>query len=126
MTQEEKSDQQNLQAPCPRCGGMVDLIFKFCPLCGLEMKPRVDIAASDIVPGEKLPDLSPKSQQALMEFEKRFALLQSKPKDSPKIKLGESDPSIIRLAYWLIGLTILGVIGCAIFLGRFLSHYINR
>ena len=126
MAQEENSDQQNLQASCPRCGGMVDVIFKFCPLCGLEMKPRVDVATPGIVPGEKFPELSPKAQQALIEFEKRFELLQSKTKDFPKIKFGEPDPSIIRLAYWLIGLTILGVIGCAIFLGRFLSHYVNR
>jgi hypothetical protein len=126
MKQDDKSDQRNLQAPCPRCGAMVDVIFKFCPLCGLEMKPRVDVASSDIISGEKLPELSPKAQQALIEFEKQFALLQTKTKDSPKIKLAESDPAIVKLAVVLIALTILGVIGCAIYLGRYLSHFINR
>jgi hypothetical protein len=121
METHEKMDQPGLQAPCPRCGQQVHIIFKFCPFCGLEMKAVVEETKSEVLPQEKLKALTTDSQRALMEFEKQFEELRRKHegKSSKKPALGSTDTSIIKLAIFFGILILLGLIACWMIFSQF-------
>jgi hypothetical protein len=121
MEPPEKIDEQGMQAPCPRCGQQVHVIFKFCPFCGLVMKPRVEEAKSSVLPQERVRTLSPESKRKLMEFEKQFQELQAKreKKSGKTPRLNFSEPSIVRTAIILGILILLGFIGCCYILVKF-------
>jgi hypothetical protein len=107
----EQPEEQTFEAPCPRCGRLVDVMFKFCPACGLEMKARMVAAASDVAPPEKAKELSPEAQRALAAFENQFEDLKKKHAASKFANPPASFSVDYRVVAVLIALTLLGLFG---------------
>lgn len=121
MEPREGMDEPGLQAPCPRCGEQVHIIFKFCPFCGMEMKAVIEETKSDMLPQNKVNSLSTDSQRVLMDFEKQFEELRKKRegKGAKHPALGSTDSNVIKLAIFFGILILLGLIGCWIIFSQF-------
>lgn len=128
MDTQEQPDETTLEAPCPRCGNMVDAIFKFCPHCGLEVRVQIVEAKSDVVETDEIKKLSPEAQQKLVAFEQQFEALAQKMKTSPPRSRGLdfADSSITRFAVILGVLILLGVIASWYIISQFINSMSGR
>lgn len=121
----EKPEEKTYEAPCPRCGRPVDVMFKFCPACGLEMKARMVELASDIAPPEKMKELSPEAQRVLAAFENQFEDLKKKHANT-KFK---NRPTSFNVNYWVVAalvvMTLLGLFGM-MYVFRYYINLIDR
>ena len=114
----EKPDEQTLEAPCPRCGEIVDVMFKFCPHCGLVMKARIQ--KTEILPADELNKLSPGAQRTLAEFERQY-------KELEKQRGPARPPSLTAdIDYRIIAGVALLVVVMLIVLWKLLMHFITK